>query len=462
MPKTKTTSYPCEEEGCDKTFTRSSDRKRHVDTIHKKIHKFTCTVLGCGSTFTQQSGLTVHLKAKHSPVRHFHCRVPGCEDNPVGFGDGSARLRHEFEQHAPAGFVCPELHCGEAFKRQKYLKAHADDLHPGKWKTYAKDQTKNTWTAKRFDKEILEPLLKKAKKEGTLDNVRDDDESDLTDMSSDPEDEPPMRRPKHSSTWRTSHRIMSEDDVPAPAPAYLKDVSPALARATPLELPPAELPMLPEIDLSAPAPDAIDWASLGFEVSAPAPELPDMLPGGVPAGLGSPVYNMPRLLDPSAVLEANPNLYGPLYGARPNPAPMTYAPMPMPMSQPYSFAPMMPMLPNQYSAFGGNALGLGMTMPPASSSGFSYDQGSIYFDPRMQQQQFHSFINPQAPAAPPPTPTPTAGPSTSATPTTMFNTPTTFWNGSPAGRDIQAMERQRLQKALRGTTDPWMGGSRTF
>lgn len=53
--------YPCQYEGCDKSFANSSDRFKHGRT-HKEKQPYRCNVVGCGKSYTDPSTLRKHKK----------------------------------------------------------------------------------------------------------------------------------------------------------------------------------------------------------------------------------------------------------------------------------------------------------------------------------------------------------------------------------------------------------------
>ena len=53
--------FECEEEGCDRRFANSSDRKKHMH-VHSTNKPYYCTAIGCDKTYTHPSSLRKHLK----------------------------------------------------------------------------------------------------------------------------------------------------------------------------------------------------------------------------------------------------------------------------------------------------------------------------------------------------------------------------------------------------------------
>lgn len=158
-------AYHCQEPGCNKSFTLTKDLRRHVTTIHQSLRNFQCP--HCTKSVTQRGNLNTHIQAIHSSNKKpWRCSFPDCD---AEFGDGSARRRHEVEQHANdpdfaddalppvPSYECPD--CEKEFKRKDKLKLHVLGRHPGMWETYTPQQLQNRAVAeaKRLREEIPEP-----------------------------------------------------------------------------------------------------------------------------------------------------------------------------------------------------------------------------------------------------------------------------------------------------------------
>ncbi|KAA8496911.1 Transcription factor hamlet [Porphyridium purpureum] len=58
---------------CFKVFSRSSDLRRHVKTVHEGVHSFACQQ--CERKFSQVSHLRLHVRAVHEKRRDFECGI---------------------------------------------------------------------------------------------------------------------------------------------------------------------------------------------------------------------------------------------------------------------------------------------------------------------------------------------------------------------------------------------------
>ncbi|KAJ8694461.1 hypothetical protein PTI98_007126 [Pleurotus ostreatus] len=86
--KHKYTSIPCLY-----ASTRKLDVKRHIETSHLMIKRFTCEI--CNKAFAKKAGFDAH-KNEHLGKTPFGCNYDGCGQ---AFKDASARQRHHIEEH---------------------------------------------------------------------------------------------------------------------------------------------------------------------------------------------------------------------------------------------------------------------------------------------------------------------------------------------------------------------------
>mmetsp|Transcript_1464 Transcript_1464/g.4744 ORF Transcript_1464/g.4744 Transcript_1464/m.4744 type:complete len:346 (+) Transcript_1464:2458-3495(+) len=116
-------NFPCSE--CDKVFKCRGKLNQHM-RVHTNERPFRCSVPGCEKTFARSDNLKRHTMS-HRPEseRPLACRFEGCEKR---FVTNQKRNRHELLHKQSRPFVCSI--CDQAFTKKNLLKAHTTE-HTG-------------------------------------------------------------------------------------------------------------------------------------------------------------------------------------------------------------------------------------------------------------------------------------------------------------------------------------------
>ena len=85
-------AHDCHE--CEKSFSRNSSLKRHIETMHKGSKTFICAV--CDKPFSQKCHLTQHIETIHEGKRPHQCNI-----------------------------------CGKSFSQKHHLNTHVATVHQG-------------------------------------------------------------------------------------------------------------------------------------------------------------------------------------------------------------------------------------------------------------------------------------------------------------------------------------------
>ena len=145
---------------CGKNFTRKSDLKRHVDSVHRGIINFRCE--SCHKNFKRKSDLKRHTETIHRGSISFPCQ--SCGKN---FSRKRDLKRHtELIHEGSINFQCQI--CGKNYTRKSDLKRHTDAAHEGENVAYDE-----TFQNDDHDEDIKSNHLLLPSSEGFLNTTND-------------------------------------------------------------------------------------------------------------------------------------------------------------------------------------------------------------------------------------------------------------------------------------------------
>jgi len=113
--------FYCSFPGCGKSFTDSSNRKKHERIHDANRIRYKCTQVDCGKSYTTKADLNVHFRV-HKQLRDNKCTYPNCDKT---FVRTSELYAHERTHDNILPHVC-DL-CGKGFRETTRLKKHQQE-----------------------------------------------------------------------------------------------------------------------------------------------------------------------------------------------------------------------------------------------------------------------------------------------------------------------------------------------
>ena len=115
-------SFQCSD--CGSTFTKQSNLKLHIETIHEKKKPWLCSE--CGTSFGKQDGLKRHISIVHKGERPFSCSL--CDRSFTEKGHLKKHIQAVHEHIRP--YQCP--YCEKKCNRKPQVVNHAKAKHKTK------------------------------------------------------------------------------------------------------------------------------------------------------------------------------------------------------------------------------------------------------------------------------------------------------------------------------------------
>jgi len=110
--------YTCSFDGCGKSFTDTSNKRKHEKIHDTNRERYFCTTLGCTRSYSTKPDLKIHLKTHSGDLPH-KCSAPGCKR---AFTRLSELLSHERMHDNLFLFECK---CGKRFRDKRTYRKHS-------------------------------------------------------------------------------------------------------------------------------------------------------------------------------------------------------------------------------------------------------------------------------------------------------------------------------------------------
>jgi hypothetical protein len=131
----------CEVDGCDASFSgeyRNGNLGRHIRQKHRALKSYDCENEACDKTFSRQDARLKHYRASHPGLASSHIPIPRkldritCPEGCLATFGRSVEFRRHMLEHQPPRYKCPILDCDQTFYRADKLRDHTRKSHGGR------------------------------------------------------------------------------------------------------------------------------------------------------------------------------------------------------------------------------------------------------------------------------------------------------------------------------------------
>ena len=117
--------FKCKYPGCEKTFIKSINLRKHNKSHFKNKKIYFCPYEGCNKSFTASYSVTLHYRV-HTGNKPFKCEI--CEKKFFDKANWQYHVNNMHKKIIEKKLICQHINCGHKSKSQKQLLMHHDKL----------------------------------------------------------------------------------------------------------------------------------------------------------------------------------------------------------------------------------------------------------------------------------------------------------------------------------------------